>query len=149
MLERLSGNGFKAAGKVAVTHIEYFGARIKTKDITSASYMFDNNQTIEEIPFSLNFKEGTGASLQNMFYQTAKLRKAPKFTNCKATNLTYLFYGCTNLRELPEDFVNGFDWSYMDLTSNAGLIFSKASLYTSKAGFPVSLERYLMFALLA
>lgn len=94
--------------------IDYFGSNITTKDITNLSGMFYNCKWLEEIPFELNCKEGSTVDCGSMFNYCEQLKAIPKINNCKPSEFTSLFAYCYNLRELPEDLGDWFDWSHMD-----------------------------------
>ena len=52
----ISGNcSYRFANNGWNWFIEQYGDRITTKDISDASYMFNENSTITKIPFVLNF----------------------------------------------------------------------------------------------
>lgn len=113
--------------------IREYGNKITTSNITYGTYMFSNS-TVEEIPFELNFYDYSdyangNISIGNMFSDARYLKEYPKFNNCQVGNREYLFSGCYRLRTIPEDFVNGFNWSYIDsrtgsYDATAGNMFS-------------------------
>lgn len=115
----LSGSqSYGCAGPLAGNYINMFGNTITTKDITAGNNMFYNNNTIDKIPFDLNFKKNVNSSMNNMFYNCGKLKLLPKINNIRVSDCSYIFYSCYNLRDIPEDFCNNWDWSYIDsLTS--------------------------------
>ena len=90
--------------------IEQYGDRITTKDITSISNMFQGANTLEEIPFDINIKEGGCHSSLYSFAQCYKLKSIGKIVNYNPQNASNVFNGCNNLRCLPE-FVNP-NWDY-------------------------------------
>ena len=97
--------------------IETYGNRITIKDITSAAYMFQGSQ-VETIPFNLQCN-GKQLSLQNVFLNASNLKTLPKILNPKPTETNALFDGCKNIREIPEDYFDTWDWSYIkNLTSS-------------------------------
>lgn len=95
--------------------IELYGDKITTKDISSASYMF-NNSSITELPFEINFINGGGYA-NFMFGYCDNLESVPNL-NFKHTNynsMQYLFVGCKKLKEIgtienayPSDISNMF-----------------------------------------
>ena len=84
--------------------IEKYGRQITTSDIKDASYMFNNNSTITNIPFEFNFSNG--ASCNTMFNGCNKLENIPKL-NFPANQTGYntcsnMFKGCYMVTEIPE-----------------------------------------------
>lgn len=94
--------------------IENYGDKITTKDITNASNMFYGVNTIEEIPFTLNFKQSsTPVIISYLFSNVSKLKAPPILGPIKINNLTYMFYHCNNIK-IPEDYGGDIDWSYAE-----------------------------------
>lgn len=115
----LTGNqpyGF--AGVIASQYIELFGSTITTEDLGSDfSYMFKNYEN-ETIPFEINAKGSSPATMTQMFTGATKLKQVPKMNTFKPYSLNEIFLDCHNLREIPEDIDENWDWSYLDgLTS--------------------------------
>lgn len=103
--------------------IEKNGNRITTKDITDGNNMFYNSNKLEEIPFDLNFKDyssGLSSNLGDIFNQCEELRTIPKISGIRVNTTTRMFYNCRNLREIPDDYGEDWDWGYvMTTTSNS------------------------------
>jgi hypothetical protein len=98
-------------------YINYYGNRIKTVDIFNARSMFQNNETIEHIPFEINCRHGNSNStvdMGKMFYGCKNLRSIPKINNAMPTCMASMFENCMMLREIPEDFPNWFYWSKLE-----------------------------------
>ena len=95
--------------------IEQLGEEITTENITDCSNMFlDLN--LEKIPFVINCAAAGYIDLSYMF-ANAKLKELPKII-AKVEKTSYMFLGCKYLREIPEDYFDNFDWSYItNLTS--------------------------------
>lgn len=77
-------------------------------NLTSANYMFAYNE-LEEIPMTINFDTTVeyGRDMSYMFAYS-KIKYPPKLTNAIPHNMSYMFYNCEYLEEIPEDFDNGF-----------------------------------------
>ena len=126
----LSGNcEYACAGVVASTYINKFGNTISTSNITSSTEMFYKS-TLEKIPFVLNLGRtvDTTYSLNGLFDSAIKLKELPTLNLSKPiSGISYLFSDCQNLRNLPDNFVADFDWSYIHNTSaysNLSFIFN-------------------------
>lgn len=89
--------------------IENYGSQITTIDITRASAMFDNNSTIESIPFDLNFKQDTTVYYNGIFSGCNNLKEVGDINNLKIQDSANMFTACHNLRYLPT--FNNIDFS--------------------------------------
>ena len=98
--------------------INSYGDRITCKDITNGSYMFTDSSVIENIPFELNFRKNNSTSISNMFKGCSKLKSILKINNCKPNDMNHMFNGCNNLRYLPEDMEDWFDWTLFDTSKS-------------------------------
>lgn len=108
----LTGNcQYKFANNGWNWFINDFGDKITTNNITNASYMFNYSTTLPEIPFEINLGKCTDFS--NMFNGCNKLRElpvirgtlpAPTGDYAGTLDLTALFWYCTYVREIPNDF---------------------------------------------
>lgn len=95
--------------------IEQFGNKITTKDITNAQSMFYQCNKITEIPFDLNFSSSASYhSLDSIFKSCSNITKIPKLNNVKVYNTSYMFTNCYNLREIPDNIADTWDWSYIE-----------------------------------
>lgn len=92
--------------------IEKYGDKITTKDITDGRSMFSNNP-ITSIPFSLNFKENYTTFTGSMFYYS-KIVSPPPINNLKIQSAQCMFENCDYLIEIPEDYFNTWDFSYIN-----------------------------------
>ena len=82
-------------------YLEKFGSRIKTKDIESANYMFEDSG-VESIPFDFNFS-GTQDNVEGLFADAHSLKDiGGKIVNMQPTSMIKMFYQCFELRYLPE-----------------------------------------------
>ena len=80
--------------------INKHGDKITTTDISYANYMFYNNQSIEELPFSLNFRAGGGTV--NYMFGNSYFKKIDSidFKQTSYYDCTHLFDGCSYLTEI-------------------------------------------------
>ena len=77
--------------------IDMYGNKITTKDIRNATQMFANSD-IENIPFALNFWQGTDyIDCTYLFSTNSKLKTVPVMNNFKPGQFQYIFYSCTAL----------------------------------------------------
>lgn len=102
------------SGPVAAAFIENFPTKISTDWVTVAKSMFINYK-LSSVPFDINFSTTSSYhELNSMFNSADKLKSLPKLLNAKPSVLSSLFYGCTNLRSIPQGFTSTWDWSYLD-----------------------------------
>ena len=95
--------------------IEQYGDRITTKDISNASYMFYNSSKIEKVPFDLNFDSVLSQhDLTNIFYNCNNIKKISRMNNVKVSLTRNMFWKCYNLREIPEDIADTWDWNQLE-----------------------------------
>ena len=80
--------------------IEEFGEKIKTKDITNVSGMFQNSSKLKRVPFSI---ETTNTMLEwkNLFVNCNSIEYIERIPLIKASSLQSIFESCSKLRELP------------------------------------------------
>ena len=90
--------------------IKQLGEEITTEAITNCNNMFYHSD-VEEIPFDINCSQAH-ASLSSMFIFCENLKILPKIT-VKPSETSSMFQYCRRLREIPEDFFDNFDWSYI------------------------------------
>lgn len=102
-----------------------YGNKVKTEDITNATYMFRNSTV--DIPFNLNFKKGTNIIAERMFYNSSA-RTIGDLVDFKPENLQHIFADCKYLRELPK-LIN-FDKSVMETASRFYLNGMFSSCYS-------------------
>lgn len=104
--------GYACAGKVSSIFIENNQNIISTNDMTGAGSMFLHS-TLERIPFALNFKSTSKASLSNMFEFCENLKEIPHINNAYPSGIQKLFSYCNRIRYLPEDL--GMNWNWNEL----------------------------------
>jgi hypothetical protein len=97
--------------------IDKYGEAITTNDITHADYMF-NNSAVKKIPFDINFRWYETSPLMYMFY-SCDTTTLPKIDKVKPSGIDHMFGFCRYIKSIPEDYCDGWDWSYLDgLTSS-------------------------------
>ena len=70
----LTGNcNYACSGSLAGAYINQNGDSISTENITNASRMFNNNSSVETIPFEINMDNTTYRDMGYMFYECANL----------------------------------------------------------------------------
>ena len=96
--------------------INDFGDKISTKDVSNLSYFASNAKTLEEIPFDINLYQEC-KNLSFAFNECRNLKTAPTIRGTLSAptgnysgvlNLSTLFCGCNNLREIPYDYFRQF-----------------------------------------
>ena len=76
-----------------------------------------SKSSVEEIPFDINCSQNP-TSISAIFNNCEKLKVLPKIT-VKPNTLGYMFSYCRYLREIPEDYFDNFDWSYITNLTNS------------------------------
>lgn len=136
---------YACSGAMAGAFVSLFPTKVTTKDITKTNNMF-YNYTGETIPFEINISKGGDA--QYMFYGCKNLKATPAvdfknptnyqslgclFSGCSSLenvapvinaypgDMSSLFYGCYDLRELPDDFFSTWNFSRALTYSYAGI----------------------------
>lgn len=95
-------------------YLNLFSNKLITVDVTKLSNAFYYSHDLTTLPFEINCKPSTLIDLERTFYSCYNLINLPKINNCKPNTTSYLFTNCYRLREIPEDYFNGWDWSNMD-----------------------------------
>ena len=107
----LTGNcDYACMGQMASIYIEMFGDKVSTKDVTSMSSMFMNNN-LSEIPFDINCKGTSYGNAGSMFKGAKNLKQPPKILNAYPDGLIYFFSDCNSLESIPEDFIDTWNLS--------------------------------------
>lgn len=110
--------------------IEKYGNKITTKDISNANNMFYSINKIAEIPFDLNFSSSASYhSLGSVFKSCSNITKIPKLNNAKVYETSNMFSACHNLRTIPDDIADTWDWSYLESQTSSS-IGSQSSIFT-------------------
>lgn len=108
------------AGSIASQYIELFGDTVSTSAVQSTSYMFHNYKNAT-IPFEININNSTYNNMNHMFDRATKLIELPKINNAYPSDLSYLFYDCRYLREIPEDYMDSWNFDRMYTYNYANL----------------------------
>ena len=125
--------------------LDKYGSQITTENITNCDSMFLLSNTTS-IPFSINCDNTKNIDLGSCFSDCKQLLNLPIFNNCRVYGCPSMFAGCNNLREIPNDFINSFDWSFLisvDKSYSGGTSSSIISRCYSLRTFPVTLFEIL------
>lgn len=117
---------YACAGYLGGQYIERFGNTISVVDLTNAGQFFYNTSA-KSIPFSINFKPGTTATLNQMFYLASELETMPVVNYAKPVNLASFCSGCKKLIEIPENWVD--NWDLEDCHNNTS--YNMSSMFSS------------------
>ena len=107
---------YACSGPIANNYIKLFGNTITTENITYALNMFHKYEG-EIIPFEINGDKYDSVDLSGMFINCNYLVQIPKINNMKPSKTFLLFNNCNQLRYLPNDIADWFDWSYITTSS--------------------------------
>lgn len=99
--------------------IEEYGNQITTNNITYASNMFDGCSELENIPFDINFAEGTTTNTVALFQDCHLIKEVPYVNNYKPASFQNWFYGCYSVREIPDEFWEKLDYSAIDANTSS------------------------------
>ena len=111
----LTGNcSYAGTGRLAAKFIELFGNKITTNKLKSIGHMFENSE-VTNIPFELNMDNGNYYDSNSLFSYAKKLETLPIMNNFYPSSLSHIFYNCSNLRTIPENVFN--NWNYSRLHS--------------------------------
>ena len=99
--------------------INKYGSQITTNNITSLGSVFYNSSNLENIPFEINMNPTSTTTAMYFCRNCNKLKNAPVVNNLKPSDLSYFFDGCSLLREIPDNYGNNWDWSYIENTTSA------------------------------
>ena len=94
---------YKFCSKSWQSFLNTYGEQMRTENLTSILYMFQNRNDITEIPFSFN-SASAGMESSYAFENCSELRVCPNITGT-LKSVRQMFYGCQNLPNLP-DFSN-------------------------------------------
>lgn len=123
----LTGNQtYGCSGRLSGEYINRYGNTISTVDIQDAGYMFQRTTALK-IPFAINFKtDGTKTyNMGYMFLNASQLEELPIINNARPYSLQEFLCNCNRLREIPENWVDNWDLSYLQnsTTANMGKMF--------------------------
>lgn len=125
--------------------LDKYGSQITTENITDCNSMFQLSNTTS-IPFSINCDATKNIDLSCCFSDCKQLLNLPIFNNCRVFDCSAMFNTCNNLREIPNDFINSFDWSFVigvDKPYSGGTSHHIISSCYSLRRFPVTLFEIL------
>lgn len=95
--------------------IEEYSDKITTKDISTASNMFQYSDKLSSIPLELNFTNFfSGNILSNMFMGCTNLVTLPILNNPQPGRIDGMFYNCHSLKSIPDGWTDGWDWSNIE-----------------------------------
>lgn len=100
---------------------EKFGNQIITENINTINNICKDNKYLTSFPIDFNFHEGTTSSTE-AFYNCNALTEIGNFNNFRPISLSYMFCNCYRLRNLPENFGDNWDWSFIH-TFGASTVF--------------------------
>lgn len=119
--------------------VEDYGDKITTKDITNALCMF-NSIKVNNIPFEININSSQNTSIQEMFRGATRLKQLPKINNVRPGAMQYLFGECFHIQEIPENYFDTWDFSYMQSQSYANISNMFSSMYSLRRISPKLLK---------
>ena len=119
--------------------VEDYGDKITTKDITNALCMF-NSIKVNNIPFEINIVSSQNTDIQEMFRGATKLKQFPKINNVRPRAMKHLFGECFHIQEIPEDYFDTWDFSYMQSQSYANISNMFSSMYSLRRISPKLLK---------
>ena len=90
--------------------IDEYKNDITTKDITNASHMFYFNE-MSNIPFDINLEKGKNVDVSSIFSGSGI--QSPPYIKGSISKSSYLFSGCEALVNIPEDWADFIDWTYI------------------------------------
>ena len=122
----LTGNcSYACSGAMASRYIELFGDTVSTEKLTNCESMFKDYK-LESIPFDINISANSvGVVLNDMYYNCNNLKTLPKIPYYNVYNISRMFYYCYNLREIPEDYFDG--WDFTDCKNEKNQYYRNAS----------------------
>lgn len=101
--------------------LELYGNQMSTNNITSALNMFYESDKIKKIPFDLNFQpNGSNSDMGTMFYFCKDLTEIPAINNAYPGDIGGIFDTCVNVRYLPEDLGDNWNWDRLHTYAYAG-----------------------------
>ena len=122
----LSGNcGYTCVGPLSTQFIKQYGDKISTNNVLYTTNMFYNSE-LETCPFEINCSTTQSQDMSYMF-NAALLNQLPKINNGYPNNMYYFVYGMARIKEIPDDYFEGWNWNYMQTNTNA--VFTKSFYY--------------------
>ena len=108
----LTGNqNYGCARSLPAAFITTFPDLVTTKDLTDVGNMFYGS-TLSTVPFDINISTSSYyVNMSNMF-ASSSIRELPNIPFAKPNNMVNLCNYNTRLKEIPEGWSAGWDWSY-------------------------------------
>ena len=151
---------YKFAGGSWDWFIEQYGDQITTSDLTKANMMFQQTR-VSSIPFELNFdgndynmdleymfsnarnleyipdinisEVGDSAPAGYVFDGCESLKSVPYIFNLYPDNVNNMFRNCSNLREIPEDYVDTWCFDRLQESAYASVVNIFESCYSLRS----------------
>lgn len=126
----LTGSATKAfTGQFARYAVEHFADYISTNNLISIMDLAAGTTTITHIPCDLNMYPDYYATkyadlaMERAFYNAQGLQEVPRINNGAPglDGLCEFFNGCSNLREIPDDYGEGWDWTRLQKSGQSRL----------------------------
>ena len=109
--------------------INNYGSQVTTNNITNCENMFYYNNKLTTIPFSINCKPLTTMNCTYMFYSCTQLTALPEIT-VYIEKMDNMFSNCYCLREIPDSYLETFDFSHFNATTEASASYIFAYCYS-------------------
>lgn len=109
---------YACSGELASNYLALFGDTVTTKDLTGSIDNMFLNSTLEYIPFEINCKNTVTIQAQFLFNNANNLKALPKINGLSPTNIRNLCSGCRNLREIPDDYFDNWDFDNTYMANN-------------------------------
>ena len=121
--------------------IENYGDKITTKDISNASNMFSYSK-IKEIPFEINLSttQNNGININSIFLSS--YITTPPYISGKVGNMDAIFSSCYYMTEIPEDWIEKIDLSYVQKDSGTKMSGTFVNCFSLRK-IPINLLRNL------
>lgn len=103
---------YGCSGALSSKFIDLFGNSITTDRIQNTNYMFFKCEN-ENIQFDINIQQLTDDyyfSMSSMFEACYSLIELPKIPYARPQGMSRLFYDCYNLKNIPEDYFDNWDF---------------------------------------
>lgn len=103
--------------------IEQAGDKITTNGITATVSMFSQCDKLKSIPFEININNSSYKDLSYMFDYCVALEELPKINNAYPSGLGYFCRHCHNVREIPEDYFDNWNFNRLHSYSYANMSY--------------------------
>ena len=101
--------------------VENYGNRVTTKNVSGMDNMFAYTYELKDIPFDINCLPLSGSSnhIVNYMFTYSSITELPRIYNCRPQGMTDVFTACKYIREIPEDYFDTWDFSYISGQTSA------------------------------